>query len=518
MKKIYSVILCLLMTFTLLGVFSASVKADEATLSELKVQARSSAGNLTDVTITPAFSPEITEYQATVMNDTIRLAITATATEEDAVVETDWEAMDVGDNKTYVYVTSADGTKTTYTIYTKRLTEDEEATYVPESNPANGGNTNSKSNVKVNGVKMNITSNFTTADIPEGFSETEYTYKKNTYRAIKGDKKELVALWLEPETSSDGETETGNDTAAKGGFYIYDETAKSFYAMNNIYIKSRMYTVVKREQPDEALANYEVKQVTIIDQTVDAWVMDESNRLYLVYAMNWEGETNLYCYDDVEKCFQRYIIENTAYEQIDAANESINTLQNKNNELVQKFNDSNSRKWKVIAILLVIIVILFFVILNLSLKLRMKKILYGDDENGPKESKKKKDSGRKEKEEEFYEEQYEYDANDDDEEEELFMLVDDEEDEEDFVMVTHNDKSKQSGSEEFDIGKDEIDISAQIIREMKEKEKVEEKNQEKSYGIAKEEPMNEEALKDILSTAFPEEDKDDTDEDGFTFI
>ena len=95
MKKIYSLILCAVMAFMVCGVVTVKVSADGATLSEMTVEAQDNAGERTEVTLSPEFSADVTEYEATVANDTIKLVITATTTEEDAEYEVDWEALDV---------------------------------------------------------------------------------------------------------------------------------------------------------------------------------------------------------------------------------------------------------------------------------------------------------------------------------------------------------------------------------------------------------------------------------------
>lgn len=534
MKKFYSLILCMVMAFTLLGAMTTNVKADEATLSELKVEAQNSAGERTDVKLTPEFSADTTEYEATVANDTIKLVLTPTTTEEDADYKTEWEALDVGDNKTYITVTAADGTKTKYTISTKRLTEEEEATYKADENTDDDNDSESgskKVTVKVGKTNMLISSDFKESDIPEGFSETKAKYDGKKYAAIKGDKKDIVAFWLKSTSTSEDETseeETAEEgtTDSKSGFYIYDEESGSFYAMKNIYVKSRMYTIVNKAEPDSFLNDYETAQVEMIDEEVEAWVLDETNSLYLVYAMNWDGQTNLYCYDDVEKCFQRYIIDSAAATQLEAANDAINNLQDKNNELIKKYNQSNGTKWKIIAALLILVVILFFVTLNLSLSLKARKINGG-------ERVKKERRKRPKKEEEDFDDEEEYDEyGNDDDDDELFKLVEDDDD--DFVILNERDKtgkddfSGQKENDEFELGMDEIDISAEIMKEMEADKapvqgdvppvKVEKKQ---PFLADKGEPFNEKDLKDVLSTAFPNENKyddDDDDDDGFTFI
>ena len=57
-----------------------------------------------------------------------------------------------------------------------------------------------------------------------------------------------------------------------------------------------MYTVVNPTEKASCLKKYTKKQITVIDQEVNAWVLNEEEGLYLLYAMNWNGDTNLYCY------------------------------------------------------------------------------------------------------------------------------------------------------------------------------------------------------------------------------
>lgn len=546
MKKLYSLVLCLVMTFMFCGVATTNVSADEATLTEMIVEAHSNAGERTEVVLTPAFSADVTEYEATVANDTIKLVITATTTEEDAEYEVDWEALDVGDNKTFVYVTAADGTETTYTIYTKRLTKEEEATYVAEEvedaedGDSEDGNSEDESEivstVNVNGTEMKISSDFNESDIPEGFVEAEYEYAGKTYTVIKGETKGIIAMWLKDaaasDESEDGESEEetteenadsedesdGDAVTSEEGFYIYDETANLFYDMDNIYIKSRMYTVVEVAEPDPFLNDYETIDLQVIDETVSVWVLDEANSLYLLYAMNWEGETSLYCYDDVEKCFQRYIINSAAATQLDAANEAINNLQNKNSELIKKYNDSNSTKYKIIAVLAILVVILVFVSLNLFLSLRTKQLRYEEDDD---DSSVPTRVTKRKVENEEYDRNYTSSYDDDDDDDELFKLVEDDP----FVIADDETEDEKDGNEEFQLDMDEIDISAQVMKEMESPNDnqagvadnspvVEEKA---PFKVNNEEPFNEESLQNILSTAFPQEEADD-DDDGFTFI
>ena len=195
---------------------------------------------------------------------------------------------------------------------------------------------------------MKIASSFEKSAIPEGFKKAEIEYNGEKYTGIKGEVKDLCALYLYNDDEE--------------GFYIYDAESDSFYVMNNILIKSRMYTIISPSSTDDVLKNYDKKKVTIIDQEVRAWVLDEDEGMYLVYAMNWNGETSLYCYDDNEKCFQRYLTSADSNNQMEAANKAYNNLQEKYNNLVDKYNIL----LKVICALAIIVIILIFVIMNLA--------------------------------------------------------------------------------------------------------------------------------------------------------
>ncbi|MBR3646261.1 MAG: cadherin-like beta sandwich domain-containing protein [Lachnospiraceae bacterium] len=553
MRRLFSFVLGCIAMITISSITSVSVKADSS-LSTLTVVEKNNNGETREIALSPAFSPEITEYSATAMSDSIALEVTASVTEEGAVYDTDWLALDPGDNKSYIYVTDASGNKTTYTINTKKLTAEEQETYVPEqpSGQDDDIELDEEPTAEFDGFVMNVGS-FADEDIPEGFEKITYDYNGIEVPAIKGTTKKLVALWLEAtdervgdeELTTESEEQTEEVEIPKSGFYIFREKKNDFYPMKNVYIKSRMYTVIKKGKIDKFLKPYDKATVVIGGTEFEAWVLDQENQLYLVYAMNWNGETNLYCYDDIEKCFQRYIVASAADTLLQQANTKLQDLQNDYNTLAQKYNRSNSIKWKAIGGLGVIIVILFFICLNLWLSLSRNKILKEEDDDGdyyydykPKkksksENKRKKAPKKpKKKKEDYYsdyeefEEDEDYDEEDDDDnDDELFELVDDKNEnlDDDFVIFNNKDKhqtrpikpvvehrkasheaeerkqrekkleddSQRMKTAPFDIDLGEIDISDQVKKEFE------------SLGKGK------------IETPKQVEEEDD---DGFTFI
>ena len=345
------------------------VSADTATdLKSMTVYAVSENGDEKEVTFD--FNSTTYEYDLTVMSDTKSIKIEAEAADDSSTWKVDKDGintkMDFGENKTQVIVTSASGDTNTYTLNTTRLTEEEQETYQGSDTAP------SDVTVKVGKTTYTIASSFAEGDIPEGFKKDTAEYKGESLTCIKGEKKDITAFYLVNDESQ--------------AFFIYNSEADSFYPMNNIQIKSRMYTIIHPDNTESVLKNYTKKDITIIDQEVSAWVLNEEEGMYLVYAMNWNGDTNLYCYDDQEKCFQRYPISGDTNSQIEAANKAYNNLQDKYNSLVDKYNIL----LKIVCALAIVIIILLFVCINLGISKKAKALKDNVEEDHESKTKKEK--------------------------------------------------------------------------------------------------------------------------------
>lgn len=361
MKKLRKLFMMMVAISTMMAAMIFTVSADEATdLSEMTVYALDASGNKTEVPM--SFSSTTYEYDLTVKSDVVSIEIEAEAKDSTSKWEVEKDGintkMDTGINKTVVAVTSSAGAVQKYTLNTKKLTTAEEATYQePKADKSGKTKKSAKdTSVKVGKKTMKISISFGKDKIPEGFKKATEKYKGKKYACIKGEVKDITAFYLYGKN--------------KEGFYIYDSEKDEFYLMNNIQIKSRMYTIVQPEETDGIVEAYKKKKVTIIDQKVEAWVLDEEEGMYLVYAMNWNGETSLYSYDDNEKCFQRYLTSSDANRQSEAAAKAYNTLQKDYNKLVDKYNVLI----KILCGLVILIIILIFVVINLALNKKEKKV------------------------------------------------------------------------------------------------------------------------------------------------
>lgn len=498
MKKLSKLLTMVVAMSLMIVTMIFTVSADEATdLSKMKVYGVDASGNKTEVPM--SFSSTTYEYELTVKSDVVSIEIEADVKDSTSK----WEVeklgintkMDTGMNKTVVTVTSSAGAVQKYTLNTKKLTSAEEATY---QEPETDGNSTEKSAkdtfVKVGKKKFKISASFSKSSIPEGFKKSTAEYKGKKYTCIKGEVKDITAFYLYRSN--------------KEGFYIYDSEQDKFYAMNNIKIKSRMYTIVQPKETDGIVEAYKQKKITIIDQKVKAWMLDEEEGMYLVYAMNWNGDVNLYSYDDNEKCFQRYLTSSDANRQSEAAAKAYNKLQKDYNKLVDKYNVLI----KILCGLAILIIILIFVIINLALNKKEKKIKnnskYSEDnqDNDAELTKAEKKAAKKEakqaKKDEKKKQKYEQDEDDID----SGIAIDEEQyPEESEEFLAQSVKALENPEDEIEV---------ETVGDT-------EKEDEVFIDIIDDDPddnaEDEEDIKETIKSLLPD-DQDDDDDDDFEFI
>ncbi len=373
MKKFKSLFLfAVMMTFIFAG--TIAVSASPTDLSSMKIYGVDAAGTKTEVPID--FSSTVYSYDITVKSNVQKLEIEYTPEDSTSKAEIVNElyntTMDTGaGNKTQVKVTAADGTSALYTVNTTKLTPEQDASYDEGTTTAKPAE--KEVSVQV-GKKTFKVSRTISGDVPKGFEKSTYKYKGKKYECIvKGDADKLVALYLHNSKTQ--------------GFYIYNEDKDTFYELKNIQIASRMYTIVQVDDTAKILKNYERKTIDIGNESAKAWVLNEDEDLYLVYAMNWDEEVNLYSYDAREHDFQRYPVSEDTFSQKEAAEVAYTNLQTNRNQLARKYN----MLLKIIGGLMILIVILIFIIINMKLSKKSKNLEY--DEQYDSESDEDNDAG-----------------------------------------------------------------------------------------------------------------------------
>ena len=340
-------------TLSVAGDAKISVNGERATVSSSssgKVTGRAPASYSSDNTLkslqispgtlSPAFSPDRTTYNATVDADVTELVVSAVANDNAAKVSISGRRMDPGSNTTTITVTAKDGSVNKYIIYTTRLEDGQEATTEAESKTEAvtedaSQAVNNDGTVTIDGRKYSVVKDYSGITIPDGYQEIDYDYNGQKINAVKGIKTGLILMYLESE---DG----------KGGFYIYDETAKTFSPYNTVAEPEITYVVLPITNSLEKPAGYALTRFTMNGKEVQV-LMDADRQYCLFYGVSSLGEKGWFRYRVSDGSIQAYSVVKS-----DTANADVKADNGK--------TSGNSRFWLMIVLILGLIIAVFIVI------------------------------------------------------------------------------------------------------------------------------------------------------------
>ena len=248
--------------------------------------------------------------------------------------------MDPGSNTTTITVTAEDGSVNKYIIYTTRLEDGQEATTEAESKTEAvtedaSQAVNNDGTVTIDGRKYSVVKDYSGITIPDGYQEIDYDYNGQKINAVKGIKTGLILMYLESE---DG----------KGGFYIYDETAKTFSPYNTVAEPEITYVVLPITNSLDKPAGYALTRFTMNGKEVQV-LMDADRQYCLFYGVSSLGEKGWFRYRVSDGSIQAYSVvkSNTANADVKADNGK---------------TSGNSRFWLMIVLILGLIIAVFIVI------------------------------------------------------------------------------------------------------------------------------------------------------------
>lgn len=325
-------------TLSVAGDAKISVNGERATVSSSssgKVTAKAPASYSSDNTLkslqispgtlTPAFSPDRTTYNATVDADVTELVVSAAANDSAAKISISGRRMDPGSNTTTITVTAEDGSVKKYIIYTTTEAVTEDASQA----------VNNDGTVTIDGRKYSVVKDYSEITIPDGYQEIDYDYNGQKINAVKGIKTGLILMYLESE---DG----------KGGFYIYDETAKTFSPYNTVAEPEITYVVLPITNSLEKPAGYALTRFTMNGKEVQV-LMDADRQYCLFYGVSSLGEKGWFRYRVSDGSIQAYSVVKS-----NTANADVKVDNGK--------TSGNSRFWLMIVLILGLIIAVFIVI------------------------------------------------------------------------------------------------------------------------------------------------------------
>ena len=338
---------------------STSVVVGGNTAANLSSDATLRALTVSPGSLSPAFTPQGTEYTIEVDDSVTDITVSGGVTDEKAQITaaSGFKNLKSGTNEAVITVTAEDGSTLTYHFTITRgsaadetETEEAEPAQVQQAAPT-GGLT-----FTADGAEYTISETVSDEQLPADCSKTEVSYGGQTVEGAIWQPSSLTLLYAQ---KADGE----------GSFFIYDSADNSFQIFVQIMGIENHYIVPVAPQesvPDGFTEeNLQWNNSYLPAYQTTKGDPDLTDAFYLLYAYNNEGNAGFYLYDVVEGSFQRYFaMEETA-------------------AVTEQMGQKQILIIGTLAFLLVcaIVVIINLILHNRDLKLDMEEAaLYGDEE------------------------------------------------------------------------------------------------------------------------------------------
>ena len=332
MKKISAILLSLCL---LVPCFSMVVAAADGRISftdpstavgeyvEVRCVLRSTSGNMGAVKVTLSYDESYLKFES---GDSIEvggageLICAGTATSAEASFVAKFQALQEGTTK--VEITSSEVSDANSATLT--LDHGNSTITIAEGDPSKIEETDTESEsestavaedvqVDVDGVSYTLTDEFADADIPNGYARAQ--------RTIEGVERQVV------------ENETGMvclvymiDAEGSGEFFLYNEENNSYSPYAEIAISDVASIIVLNDTSQVSLpAQYKEAKLSLNEKEFPVWQDTENEGLYILHAMNNEGEAGYYQYDATEGTYQKmeFDVEENAAEESAVTTSSI---------------------------------------------------------------------------------------------------------------------------------------------------------------------------------------------------
>ena len=305
-------------------------KADDANLASLRL----GVGNLT-----PAFSPDVTEYTATIPHTAEECKVYVSASDTSATISVEGSAtMKVGKNKRVVVVTAPNGTVKRYTITIARQNANGEVvgnTQTEETTPYD---------VSIDGKKYVVLSDLTGVEIPIGFNIDSAAYLGNPAQIATDNKGEYELYFLKNKS-----TGAICPYTYKDGFF----TAVKYYNFND-----KTYIFANEKAKGRAEAGYYRASRQIGEFKVDCFASRNPKFSDFCWIFCYvDGAYDFYSYDAKQGIIQR----DPNFIMIDETDKS-----NDNSTFLQRFKTIN-HNGQILIIALVLAAVLIIAIIVLLL-------------------------------------------------------------------------------------------------------------------------------------------------------
>lgn len=278
---------------SMLGGGDATSTASGAIAIKVITPKPSSNANLSSIklsngSLSPAFNANTTSYNATVKYSVDSITITGAVADGGATYTGGGTfALEVGDNSRTLTVTAADGSKKSYTINIKRMTEEETAEAEQAARDAD------PLLVIIDDADYKIVNDFEGITVPTGFTQGTATRKEAEIAVLNDDSGKYQLCWL---VDANGEN---------GAFYSRDEN-DNFTKLVYVNAGGKMYIVEPLGDYGTMPASFMLSKCTLDDAEVEAIAyLDEGLKDFYILNCYVDGATGYYRLDMVEGTMQR---------------------------------------------------------------------------------------------------------------------------------------------------------------------------------------------------------------------
>lgn len=328
MKKLSAVLLSLCL---MMPCFSMVVSAADGRISftdpstavgefvEVKCVLRSTSGNMGDVEVELTYDEEYLRFKSgdsITDNGNGSLTCAGAATSAEVTFVAKFQALQEGSTKVGIASASiedSNGASLTLDQGSSAVTIAAGDPSKIEEDAAEGeapATSAEDQQIDVNGVAYTLTDEFADADIPNGYARTQ--------RDLDGVERQMV------------ENETGTiclgymrDAEGVGDFFLYNEENATFSPYAEISISDMASIVVLSDSSQVSLpGNYQEAKLSLSNKEFPVWQDTENEGMYVLYAMNGNGEAGFYQYDSIEGTYQRFepgVAEEAEEEETDAS-------------------------------------------------------------------------------------------------------------------------------------------------------------------------------------------------------
>ncbi len=253
-------------------------------------------------TLSPKFSPDVTEYKISVNNSVTSLTLSAIPDHSGAKTSISGKnALEVGKNTRVITVTAPNGTTKKYTVVITRAAAPSTTSGTASTQPTGTKPTiptppEDALEVEVNGKLLTILDTQASADLPVGFTWSNVTVNLVEVPAAINRETGMTLLYLVGEDKAD------ND------FYIYSAQTNTLTRYRRMNVENNAYLLYDLPADQPAPAGATKGKLAYGNHYVTAYVYEDAalNDFYVVWAAPVGGEAGWYTYDKKEETLQRY--------------------------------------------------------------------------------------------------------------------------------------------------------------------------------------------------------------------